>query len=219
MKMLHLKYMLLAQMSLGQCVAFGGNKPVSCELENKSIASRSSSGVAQVSNLGNIEITCRVPARPFPTKPGESRNGLTVTTTVYEVSPKGSEKLVPSEALLGGGGSTPDQEYCEFLLHIPLEPAAQDAEARRYLAKIENSMQQEQISDETRRQWIERLKEVIYQHRVGVFRVECHVLDAKRIIGTGTVQLEYCLRAAFLMSDCLELLQHKESAELAEGVN
>src|SRR6202049_5289504 len=65
----------MAQLLLLSSVAFGGEKPASCELASKSIVSRSSPGLVQVSNLGDIEITCRVPARPFPTKPGESRNG------------------------------------------------------------------------------------------------------------------------------------------------
>lgn len=190
--------MLLAQMFLVPCFAFEANNPASCELANKSIVSRSSSGLAQVSNLGNIQITCRVSARPFPTKPGESRNGLTAATTVYQVSPNRSVKLVPSEVHLSGGGGTPDQEYVVFYLHIPLDPAAQDTEARRYLAKIENSMQQEQVSDETRRLAIERLKkEVIYQHRVGVFRVECRVLDGKQVIGMGTVRFEVLFKGRF----------------------
>jgi len=197
MEMLHLKYTLLAQILVVPCVAFGGNKLASCELANKSIVSRSSSGLAQVSNLGDIQITCRVPARPFPTKPGESRSALNIATTVYEVSPNGGKKLVPSEVLLGGGGSTPDQEYREFLLHIPLAPAAQEAEARRYIAKIQDSMPQEELSEETRRRAIERLQELVYQHRVGHFRVECHMLDGKRVIGAGTVQLEVLFKGRF----------------------
>ena len=105
---------------------------------------------------------------------------------------------MPSEVLLGVGGSwTPPQDYREFLLHLPLEPAAREAEARRYFAKILDSMPQEQPSDETRRRAIERLQEFVYQHRVGRFRVECHVLDGKRVIGTGTVQLEVLFKGRF----------------------
>src|ERR1022692_1133259 len=68
--------MLMAQLLLLSSVAFGGDKPASCELASKGIVSRSSSGLAQVSNLGDIQIACRVPARPFPTKPGETHIGL-----------------------------------------------------------------------------------------------------------------------------------------------
>ena len=47
--------------------------------------------------MGDIQIICSVPARPFPTKPGEFLNSLTVATTVYEVSSNGGKKSVPSE--------------------------------------------------------------------------------------------------------------------------
>src|SRR5271170_196025 len=85
-------------------MASGAEKPATCELASKSIVSRSASGVAQVSNLGDIEITCRVPARPFPTKPGESHNALRATTTSYKISPDGSKELVVSEVRSVGGG-------------------------------------------------------------------------------------------------------------------
>jgi len=37
-------------------VAFGGENPATCELASKTIVSRSSSGLAQLSNLGDIQI-------------------------------------------------------------------------------------------------------------------------------------------------------------------
>jgi hypothetical protein len=192
MKMLHLKYMLLAQMLLVPCVAFGGRKAASCELANKSIVSRSSSGLAQVTNLAEIEITCSVPGRPFP-----FLNGLTVITTVHEVSPSGRKKLVPSEVHLLGGARPPGQEEVVFVLDIPLEPAAREAEARRYLAKIENYGPEWRLSEEARPQAMERLQESVYQDRVGRFRVQCRVLDGKRVMGTGTVQLEVLFKGRF----------------------
>src|SRR6266446_2820074 len=112
--------MLLAQTLLLSSVALGGDKPASCELASKSIVSRSSSGLAQVSNLGDIQITCRVPARPFPTEPGgKGRNGLRAATTVYKISPDGSKRLVPSEVHQSGGGGgafgpDPEPEWVEF---------------------------------------------------------------------------------------------------------
>jgi hypothetical protein len=96
--------MLLAQLLFFSCLAFGTDKTATCELASKSIPSRSSSGIAQVSNLEGIQITCRVPARPFPTKPGEIRNGLRAATSAYQISPDGSKKLVPSEVRQFGGG-------------------------------------------------------------------------------------------------------------------
>ena len=99
-----MRYLLLAQLLLFSSVAFGVDKTASCELASQDIEGRSSSGLAQVSNLGEILITCRVPARPFLTTPGESRNGLKAATTTYEISPDGGKKLVPSEVHQSGGG-------------------------------------------------------------------------------------------------------------------
>jgi hypothetical protein len=49
-----------------------------------------------VSNLGDIRVSCRVPARLFPTEPDKSQNALQAATTAYEISANGSKKLVPS---------------------------------------------------------------------------------------------------------------------------
>jgi hypothetical protein len=166
--------MLLAQLMFLSCAAFGGDTPATCELASKSIVSRSSSGLAQVSNLGAIQITCRVQARQFPTKPGESQNGLRAATTAYKISLGGSKKLVPSEVHQfggGGGGFGPDPglEWIDFYVHIPLEPAERDAEARKYLAKVEKSMAPEQITEAAHQRRLERVRELVYQHRVGHF--------------------------------------------------
>ena len=198
MKMLSLKCVLLAQMSLLSCIAFGSDKPAFCELDKKSIVSRSSAGGAQVSNLGDIQITCHVPARPFPTKPGESRNALKVTTKVYEVSQDGTKKLVPSDALVTGGGFTRDEEFSLFHLQIPLDPAERKAEAERFYAGMEHAEPQlRQRSEESWQQAIERLQELVYQHRVGRFLVECRVLDEERVLGIGAVQLEVLFKGRF----------------------
>jgi hypothetical protein len=143
-----LRYILIAQLLLLPSVAFGGDKLASCELASKSTVSRSSSGLAQVSNLGDIEITCRVQARPFPTKPGDSRNGLRAATTAYKISPDGSKKSLPSEVHESGGGFGPDseREWVDFYIQIPLDSAERDAEVRSYLAKMEKSIAPEQIT-------------------------------------------------------------------------
>lgn len=198
-----MRYALLAQLLLLlSSAAFGGDKPASCELASKSIVSRSSSGLAQVSNVGDIRITCRVPARPFPTKPGESRKGLTAETTAHKISPDGSGKLVPSEVHQTGGGGggfgpDPEPERVDFYVHIPLEPAERDAEARRYLAKLEKSMPSEQITDAARQQRLERLRDFVYQNQVGHFQVECRVLDGDRVMGAGVVELEVLFKGRF----------------------
>jgi hypothetical protein len=195
--------MLIAQLLLLSTVAFGGDKPASCELASKSIVSRSSSGLAQVSNLGDIQITCRVPARPFPTEPGgESRKGLRAATTAYKISPDGSKKLVPSEVHQTGGGGggfglDPEPEYVDFYVHIPLESAERDAEARRYLAKIEKSWTPGQIAEEVHQRALERIRELVYQHRVGHFQVECRILDGDHMMGVGVVELEVLFKGRF----------------------
>jgi hypothetical protein len=195
--------MLMAQLLLLSSVAFGGDKPALCELASKSIVSRSSAGLAQVSNLGNIQVTCRVPARPFPTEPGGAgRFGLRVATTAYKISPNGSRNLVPSEGHPtggGGGGFGPDPEPEEvyFYVHIPLESAERDAEVRRYLAKIEKSMAPEQLTEEAHHQALERLAELVYQDRVGHFQVECRILDGDRVVGVGVVELEVLFKGRF----------------------
>jgi hypothetical protein len=135
--------MLMAQLLLlSLAVAFGEDKPASCELASDSILSRASSGLAPVSNLGTIEITCRVPGRRLPSKPGEMPSGLGAATTAYKISPDGSKELVPSEVKEFGGGFQADREleWVSFYVHIQLK----DAEARRYLDKLFNSMTAEQ---------------------------------------------------------------------------
>jgi hypothetical protein len=191
--------MLTAQLLLLSSVAFGGDKPASCDLATKTIVSRSSSGLAQVSNLGDIEIICRVPARPFPTKPGESRNGLRAAITAYKISPDGSKKSIPSEVHESGGGFGPDPEgeWVDFYVHIPLGSAERDAEVRRYLAKIEKSMVPEQITEQAHQRAVRRTRELVYQHRVGHFQVGCRVFDGDRLMGVGTVELEVLFKGRF----------------------
>jgi hypothetical protein len=182
-------------------VAPGGDKPASCELAGQSIVSRSSSGLAQVSNLGDIQITCRVPARPFPTKPGTSRNALRAVTTAYKVSPDGSKKLVLSEVhQYGGGGGfgpNPEADWVDFYVYIPLESAERDEEARTYLARLEKSMAREEITEQAHQQALDRTREFVYQHRVGHFQVECHILDGERVMGVGVVELEVLFKGRF----------------------
>lgn len=197
--------MVFAPILLFASVAFATDKLPSCELAKESIVSRSSSGLAQVSNLGSIRIRCRIPARPFPTKPGESRNGLTAATTAYEVPTNGSKKLVPSEVhVFGGGGAgfgaAPEPEYVDFYVHIPLDSAEADAEARRYLAKLEGSMtaeQKSQFTGDAQKKALENLRPLVYQNRVGHFRLECRVLDGSRVMGADSVELEVLFKGRF----------------------
>jgi hypothetical protein len=200
-----LRYITLAQILLFASVAFASDLRPSCELAKKGILSVSPSGLAQVSNVGDIHITCRIPARPFPTKPGETRNGLRAATTAYEITANGTKKLVPSEVhVVGGGGDgfgpNPEPEWVDFYVHIPLDSEELDAEVSRYLAKVEQSMTPEQKSQLKKDDWgrgLERLRELVYQHRVGHFQLDCRVLDGSRVMGSDVVDLEVLFKGRF----------------------
>ena len=195
-----LRYVVITQLLLLSSVAFGGDQPASCELASKSIVSRSSSGLAQVSNLGDIQVRCRVSARPFPTKPGgEGRYMLKVASATSQISADGSKKPVPSEVHPTGGGTEgdPEKEWVDFYLHIPLEPAERDDEARRYLAKIEKALPPQKITEEDRQRALEGARDFVYQHRVGHFQVECRILDGDRVIGTGVIEVEVLFKGRF----------------------
>lgn len=200
-----MKYMLMGQLLILSSRAFGGDKPASCELESKNIVSRSPSGVAQVSNLGNISVTCSVAARTLPTRLGEGRYGLKAATSAYKILSDGSKKFVPSEAQVSGGGFgtkaglvgiNPELEWVVFDVHIPLGAAQRDAEARRYLAKMEKLMPG-QIPEKHRLQALERIREFVYQHRAGHFQVKCRVLDGHHVRGVGLVELEVLFKGRF----------------------
>jgi hypothetical protein len=159
-----------------------------------------------VSNLGGIRITCRVPARPFPTTPGgEGRYGLKVATSAYEISADGRKKLVPSKVhIVGGGGdgfeADPAPEWVEFDVLIPLDSKELDAEARRYIAKMMESMtpeQKAQVGQIPQDKGLKNIRELVYQSRVGHFQLECHVLDGSRVMGTDSVEFEVLFKGRF----------------------
>jgi hypothetical protein len=180
----------------------------SCELADKSVVSRSSSGLAQVSNLGDIQITCGVPARPLPTKPGEFRKALEVATTVYQITLDVRKELVPSNVQgIGGGVDGRGQpERAVFSVHIPLDSEELDAEAQRYLAKMRSELENDtsappQLLATIRNIPVEKARILIRQHRVGHFLVECRVLDGDQVMGVGVVELEVLFKGRF--SDAL----------------
>jgi hypothetical protein len=197
---------MLTPILLYASVAFATDTLPSCEIAKESIVSRSSSGLAQVSNLGGIHITCRVPARPFPTTPGgEPRYGLKAATTAYEISTDGSKKPVPSEVhIVGGGGdgfeADPAPEWVEFDVLIPLDSKELDAEARRYLAKMMESMtpeQKAQVGQLPQNKAVENIRQFVVQNRVGHFQLDCRVLDGSRVLGTASVELEVLFKGRF----------------------
>jgi hypothetical protein len=196
------RYMLLAQLLLSSCAAFASDKPATCVIAGKSIVSHASTGLAQVSNLDGVQIRCSVPARPFPTKPGETRYALRVVTSAYKIIPGRGKKLVPSEVKQFGGGGDgfgphPKPEWVGFFVLIPLEPAQRDAEARRYLAKMEKSMAPGLLTEEARMRGLKILRKVVYQQQLGHFQVECRVMDGGRLMGVGSVEFEVLFKGRF----------------------
>jgi hypothetical protein len=197
-----MRYMLLAQILLLTSFAFANDQLVSCVISKSSILSMSSAGIAQVSNLGLIEVICSVSARPFPSKPGESRKGLRAATTAYQISGHGIRKEVASKANESGGGENQEREYVNFYLYLPLEPAERDIEANRYLDRLQKSAPA-LIADSRRKQMLETVSELIPQHRVGNFQIDCRVLDGTRVIGVGVVELQVLFKGRFSDSDRL----------------
>ena len=132
-----------------------------------------------------------------PGQTGWSRSGLKVATGAYQIPADGSKRRVPSEEHPTGGGGSGGEEWVIFYVHIPLEPTQRDEEARRYLAKLEKSMAPQQITEEARQRALERTRELVYQHRVGHFQVECRISDGDRVIGVGLVELEVLFKGRF----------------------
>lgn len=199
---MNLQVIVLAQMLLSASVAFAGDVHPSCELAKESVLSRSTTGVPQVSNLGGIRVKCRVPQRPFPTKPGEYRNGLRAETAAYDIGANGTKMFVPSEVnVVGGGfGPEPEPEWVDFYVHIPLDSKELDAEARKYLAKLEASMtpsQKGQLAEDVQKKALGNLRQVVDQNRTGHFKVECRILDGTRVMGVDIIELEVLFKGNF----------------------
>ncbi len=197
-----LRYIILAQVLLSASVVCASDMRPFCDVAKESTLSRSSLGLPQVSNLGDIRIRCRIPQRPFPTKPDEFRNGLRAEATAYEISANGTKTLVPSEVNLIGGGFGPDQEpeWVDFSVKIPLESDQLDAEVNGYLAKLELSMtpeQKERYKDLAGKKAREDLRQLVSQQRIGHFQVECRVLDGTRVMGVDVVELEVLFKGHF----------------------
>jgi hypothetical protein len=171
----------------------------SCEISTGSIVSKTTSGIAQVGNLGLIRFRCEVGARPFPSKPGSFRNGLKADATVYSVPAEGARKPVPAEVTVTGGGSSGKTEWVDFYIHIPLEAAELDAEIRRHIANLEKSEAEADLPERIRRlkNNPKALAAMVTQNRAGHFQVECRVLDGETLIGAGSVDLEVLFTGHF----------------------
>ena len=109
---------------------------------------------------------------------------------------------MPSEVKQSGGGSQPDSEleWVDFYVHIQLKDAERDAEVRRYVDKLFKSMVPDQINqvpEGGHQRALERVRELVYQNRIGHFQVECRILDGDRVMGVGVVELEVLFKGRF----------------------
>jgi hypothetical protein len=50
---------------------------------------------------------------------------------------------------------------------------------------------------ESHQRRLERVREFVYQHRVGHFQVECRILDGDRVMGVGVVEFEVLFKGRF----------------------
>ncbi len=197
-----LRHVILAQILFSVSVMSASDTRAACVLAKESILSRSSSGLFQVSNVGPIRVKCTIPKRPFPTKPGEFRNGLRAETTAYEIAADGTKTLVPSEVNVVGGGFGPDPEpdWVDFEVNILLDRDEIDSEVSRYLAKLEGAMtaeQKEQYKVLNGASTREKLRLLIRQHRIGHFQIECRVLDGTRVMGVDVLELQVLFKGHY----------------------
>ncbi len=177
-------------------------RPAVCKLEASSILGHSTDGIPQVSNLGDIDIQCSIPSRPFPSKPGESRNGLGARAIVHAVTKSAGEQAFAAEVNPSGGGFGDGRDFVNFGLLIPLKPADLDAEAKRYFSKAMNMLKAvapspEIATVEAQQRALENIRELIHQNRTGHYLVECYVMDGEDVIGVGTVDIEVLFKGRF----------------------
>jgi hypothetical protein len=198
---------VIAQIVLITILAVFGELPAkpgraSCEVGHSSL-NRSSSGVAQVSNLGFIGIQCRVPRRRYKSV----QNGLKVDATVYQVSPSGVRSIVPSRVSVSGSGGNSASEYVNFDVDIPVDPSERDAAIRKYLSDLANSAASSPNEKEREQGRLlqkmgpQALTPIFRQHRIGRFQVDCRVQDEGRVIGLGRADLDVLFKGRFFDQD------------------
>ena len=199
---------LLAALSLAPLLmppdAFAAEDRVLCLLEPSSIVSRSASGIAQVSNLGDIQIHCSVPAQPVSLKPGESLFDIGAKTAkAFLLLPGGDKKEVPVEVIGRGGGNNREGAYVDFYLHPPLDSPEREAEARRAVARLDreiakdSSRPPEKTTEEQQRLKVATISTMVFQHRAGRFHVECYLTQGERSVGTGEIDFEVLYKGQF----------------------
>jgi hypothetical protein len=198
-----MRYVMLSSILLLTSVAFANDRSASCEITKSTIVSLSPAELTQVSNLRLIQVVCSVSARPFPSKPGESQNGLRAETTAYEIIQSGDRKEVPSKADPSGGGEDLKQqrEWVNFFVFLPLDPAEREIEARRSVANLKrlagpghSDFPWQQLESP---QALGSLSDMVSQHRAGHFQIECRVLDGARVVGVNVIEFEVLFEGRF----------------------
>jgi hypothetical protein len=175
----------------------------SCFVQAPSVLSRSSSGVAQVSNLQLIYLECRrSPPRALP-QSGQQLP-LTVEAVVYHVSDDGAKVRVPSQVMASGSGADLQAESISFYLDIPLGDAEREAASRSFLAELArlaksspNESERAQMARLLQFADARTMAQTIRQHRAGRFHVEFRVLDETRLVGVPSLDLEVVDKGAF----------------------
>src|SRR6185437_6472647 len=188
--------MVLAHILLLTSLAAVDGHTASCKLRDSSILSHSSAGLAQVSNLAFIEVECSVPARPFPSKPGEFRAGLRAATTAYQIDQSGVRKEVPSETNVRGGGGKNSEEFVWFTITLALDPADRMKEIQRWVDKVQEQSHR-QYPYLSSQQGMETLSQLVSQHRTGHFQVDCRVMDGDRVVGVDVLEFEVLFKGRF----------------------
>jgi hypothetical protein len=193
---------LLIVATLGGWSSVQSPPRVTCSVLAPSILGRSSSGVAQVSNLQLMQLECRrSPPRPLP--PSQVHLPLTVEAVVYQTSATGPQTLVPSGVAASGTQGDTQSEGVLFYLDIPIDEAERDAAIRAFIAAL--TRRAAASPNEAERAQAARLAAadprgmalMMRQHRVGRFHVEFRILDEGRLDGVARVDLEVLLKGSF----------------------
>jgi hypothetical protein len=61
----------------------------------------------------------------------------------------------------------------------------------------EKSMPSQETTEEVHQRALERVREFVYQHRIGHFQVECRILEGDRVMGVAVVELEVLFKGRF----------------------
>jgi hypothetical protein len=57
--------------------------------------------------------------------------------------------------------------------------------------------QKAQFTEDAQKKALEKVRRLVYQHRVGHFQVDCRVLDGSRVMGSDIVEIEVVFKGRF----------------------